>query len=281
MPLQHLFPVLSSKKICALNPVLINTQDEERLISFSNLLSGIPLLENIEIDLFHILCSRIGPQLFLQRSLLLKKILVGLESPNAIRIERNLYYISFLLTDWLQLIHKSGHDCSFKSLFSNPSLSPLAQPKRYHSFSNETFLSSFQTDYLPSHVTSCSDDDNESHGLLLQEELVDIGDACNIIFQSTVVRLRYDSEAFLIIKKLFPFLSFYLQVCPSTSDKDLENLCRYIVSYFSSILDQVQTPLSSYYVEGVELQIICLGFSLINSLARLLPVNLNFFNEFF
>lgn len=240
-------------------------------MSFSNLLSGIPLEEKIEIDLFHIICSRIGPQLFLQRSILLKKIIFGFESPNSVRLERSLYYISTLLTDWLQLALKSGQDCEFANAADSHGLSPLSQPKRYHTFSNETFMSSFPTDYLPSHITSSSEEDSESE-VLRRDDFVDVGDACNVIFQCTVGRLRQDIDAFQIIRKTLPFLKIYLESCSQATSKDIDDLCRYITSYFSGILDQVHGPLSSYYVEGVELQLICLGFSLLDYLGGLLKV---------
>ena len=257
-------------------PIEISDQDEERLVSFSNLLSGIPLEEKIEIDLFHIICSRVGPQLFLQRAILLKKIIFGFESPNSVRVERSLYYVSSLLTDWLQLVLKSGQDCELMNMTANHALSPLAQPnKRYHTFSNETFMSSFQTDYLPSHITSSSEGDNESE-ILRRDDFVDLGDASNIIFQCTVGRLRQDTEAFQIIRKSFPFLKIYLESCSKATRKDVDDLCRYITSYFSGILDQMHGPLSSYYVEGVELQLICLGFSLLDYLGGLLEVVLFF-----
>lgn len=60
-------------------------QEEEQLLSWVNLLSGIPMSEKIELDLFHEICSKIGAQIFLQRSGLLYKVLEGFESNSQLR----------------------------------------------------------------------------------------------------------------------------------------------------------------------------------------------------
>jgi hypothetical protein len=75
----------SAAKVLLFDHVNVQPIQEEQLMSWVNLLCGIPIVEKIEVDLFDEICSTIGPQIFLQRSELLKKILEGIDSNDQLR----------------------------------------------------------------------------------------------------------------------------------------------------------------------------------------------------
>lgn len=132
---------------------------------------------------------------------------------------------------------------------------------------NETFMSSFQSEYLPN--LSSSDEDMS----LRKNDYIDIGEACNTIFQVLVKFLRHDAEIANLIQKTSVFLKLYLDGCPKSSPKECQDLSRYIFSYFISIMNQVHPSSSSYFVESVEIQLITTAFNLLDYLSKLLPVN--------
>ncbi|KAJ3372988.1 hypothetical protein HDU91_001670 [Kappamyces sp. JEL0680] len=266
------FPNLYSVHQRVFYPITLYEQDLERLSSFVNLLSGIPFVEGIEIDLFHLVCTRIGSQLFLQRSVLLKRILNGLELPNPLRLTRSIYYLSSLVHDWHLLVQRAAHDSSWMANQSGtavPSHSHSVHSTRYHTFSQESFLSSFKTDYLPSHITTSESD--ESSNAWQKDDFIDVGLACNLIFQATVKYIRQDAQVAGLISKCTFFLRLYLESCPVETIAEQSQLAQYILSYFSAILDQVHPASSPYHVDAVELQLVCIAIDTLLELSQLLP----------
>ena len=72
-------------KVLLFDHVNVLPLQEEQLMSWVNLLCGFPISEKIEVDLFDEISSTLGPQIFLQRSALLRKILEGLHSSITLR----------------------------------------------------------------------------------------------------------------------------------------------------------------------------------------------------
>lgn len=183
-------------------------------------------------------------------------------------MERSIYYLSSLVNDWHQLVQKVAHDCSWLDTINSPPISPPISSKKFISM-NETFMSSFQSEYLPSQFTGSSSDEEQA---LQKDDFIDIGEACNMIFQVLVGFLRHESDIGMLVEKTSVFLKFYLDSCPKATPKDYHDLSRYIFSYFYTIMSQVHSPSSSYFVESVEIQLMAMAFNLLDYLSKLLPV---------
>lgn len=100
------------------------------------------------------------------------------------------------------------------------------------------------------------------------DDVIDVGAAAALIFPSLVRLAREDISTVELLYTVAVMLKLYISTCVCNDSSDRASVVSHIVGYITAILDQVHGSRSPYYVEHVELSVICLGFEIAEKLGR-------------